>query len=145
MAEERAAAEVKAVAAREAAAAEQRAREAAVQAAPSVSEAAATPALAPAPGSTGEQLPWLRGAAPLVGAAPSSEAALPADAMPPVAATPPSDGALPDETLDEAVPPLPTRAEDLAPAPRRVRKPAQREAPDDWKKGIPILGGGFGG
>ena len=145
LAEERAAAEAKAVAAREAAAAEQRAREAAVQAAPSVSEAAATPALAPAPGSTGEQLPWLRGAAPLVGAAPSSEAALPADAIPPVAATPPSDGALPDETLDEAVPPLPTRAEDLAPAPRRVRKPAQREAPDDWKKGIPILGGGFGG
>ncbi len=153
LAEERAAAEANAVAEREAeqqraaakAAAEQLAKEAAAQAAPSVSEAAATPALAPAPGSTGEQLPWLRGAAPLVGAAPASEAALPADTIPPVAGTPPSDGALPAETLEETVPPLPTRAEDLAPAPRRARKPVQREAPDDWKKGIPILGGGFGG
>jgi hypothetical protein len=80
----------------------------------------------------------------LVGPAPASEAALPADAIPPVAATPADDAALSAEAPIEAVPPLPVRPDDLAPTPRR-RKPVQREAPDDWKKGIPILGGGFGG
>jgi hypothetical protein len=67
--------------------------------------------------------------------APATEAALPGGA--------PASSGVGEQPTEEAIPPLPMRPDDLTNSPtRRARKPAQREAPDDWKKNIPIFGGG---
>jgi len=72
--------------------------------------------------------------------APAPSTAVPlAEPAPPASAPPPAAAAVPP-----AAAPTPATVEVVKPAPRPVkpRRVPKREAPDDWKKGIGIFGGG---